>query len=89
MKDKKNNLLTEAKTILENLKTDENSVLSAEEEINNNLLKKPKRSRYSNDKKLLKLISSTENLEEINKKNKQTIPVRTDQIYIASMDLFN
>ena len=68
MKDKKNNLLTEAKATFEKLETDENSVLFAEEKINNNLLKKLKKSKYSSDKKLLKLISSMENLEEINKK---------------------
>ena len=47
----KNNLLTEAKATFEKLKTDEKSVLFAEEKINNNLLKKLKKSKYSNDKK--------------------------------------
>ena len=68
MEDKKNNLLTEAKATFEKLKADENSVLFAEKKINNNLLKKLKKSKYSNDKKLLKLISSAENLKEVNKK---------------------
>ena len=78
MEDKKNNLLTEAKTTFEKLKTDKNSSLFAEAKINNKLLKKLKKSKYSSDKKLLKLISSLENLEDINKKNKQTIPITFD-----------
>ena len=39
MEDKKNNLLTEVKKAFDKLKTDANSVLFAEEKINNNLLK--------------------------------------------------
>ena len=86
MQDKKNYLLTEAKTTFEKF------------EVNNNLLKKLKKSKYSNDKKLLKLIFSAGNLKEINKKDKQSIPIRLDfvekrdidrSIFTASTDLFN
>ena len=62
MKDNKDNLLIEAKKTFEKLKTGENSLLFVEEKINNNLLKKLKKSKHSSDKKLLKLTSSAENL---------------------------
>ena len=74
MQDKKNYLLTEAKKTFEKF------------EVNNNLLKKLKKSKYSNDKKLLKLIFSAENLKEINKKDKQSIPIRLDFVEKRDID---
>ena len=65
---------------------DENGVLFAEEKISNNLLKKLKKSKYSNDKRLLKPISSAEDLEEINRKNKLTIPIRLDFVEKRDID---
>ena len=74
MQDKKNYLLTEAKTTFEKF------------QVNNNLLKKLKKFKYSNDKKLLKLIFSAGNLKEINKKDKQSIPIRLDFVEKRNID---
>ena len=48
--------MKEAKKIFEKQKTDVNSVLFAKEKINNNSLKRLKKSLYAEDKKLLNLI---------------------------------
>ena len=60
--------LQETKNIFENSKTDFKSVLFTEEKLNNRLLKEFKKSSYSNDKLLLKLINLIENdIDQINK----------------------
>ena len=54
----KNKILQEAKkNIFEKLKPNGKSVVFSEENLNIRLLKKLKKSRYSDDKKLLKLIN--------------------------------
>ena len=60
--------LQETKNIFENSETDFKSVLFTEEKLNNRLLKGFKKSSYSNDKLLLKLINLIENdIDQINK----------------------
>ena len=81
MEDKKNNLLTEAKATIEELKTGKNRVLFAEEKIKNNLLKK---SKYSNDKQPKVNIFSQKSRRN-NKKNKQAIPIRL--VFIEKRDI--
>ena len=55
------NILKEARTIFNNLKTDPSSVLFSEERTDQRLLKNLKKSRYSKDSQLLKLILLADN----------------------------
>ena len=71
MEDKKKFLL-KAKTLFKNLKTDSKF---SEEEIDNRLLKKLKRSKYDKDSLLLKLIGSVEELD-----NEEKVPTRFHQV---------
>ena len=71
MEDKKKFLL-KAKTLFKNLKTDSKF---SEEEIDNRLLKKLKRSKYDKDSLLLKLIGSVEELD-----NEEKVPTRFQQV---------
>ena len=57
MEDK--NTLKKTKNIFKSLKTDPNSILFAEEKIDNRLLKEFKKSKYEKDSLLLKLIQLT------------------------------
>ena len=62
MDDKK--LSKKAKNIFTSLKTDPSSVLFSEEKIDSRFLKKLKKSKYANDKLLLKLVLLGDNLLE-------------------------
>ena len=82
----KQKILQEAKIIFESLKTDEKSVLVSEEKLNLKLFKKLKKSKYANDKKLLKLINVAENsIEEFNR-NGNKIPIRFDYVEKREID---
>ena len=72
--------MIKAKTIFEKLETDVNSVLFAEETINNNLLKRLKKFSYDLDKKLVKMILALENFDELNKSESKTLPLRLDYV---------
>ena len=72
MEDKK--LSKQARSILSSLKTDPNSVLFSEEQIDKRLLKKLKKSKYEKDALSLKLILLADN----NLENKDKIPTRVD-----------
>ena len=76
--------LPEAKNIFEKLKTDRKSVLFSEEKKRQTAIKKAKKSSYSKDNLLLKLINLIENdIDEISKTNQ--IPTRTD--YVEKRDI--
>ena len=72
MEDKK--LSKQARSILSSLKTDPNSVLFSEEQIEKRLLKKLKKSKYEKDALSLKLILLADN----NLENGDKIPTRVD-----------
>ena len=57
-------LFKKAKNIFTSLKTDPSSVLFSEEKIDSRFLKKLKKSKYANDKLLLKLVLLADNLLE-------------------------
>ena len=76
-------VLKEARTILKNLKTDPNSVLFSEERIDQRLLKKLKKSRYSKDSQLLKLILLADNRDFLD--NDKT-PTRADYVEKREID---
>ena len=79
--------LEEAKKFLEKLKTNEKSVLFSEEKLNKKLLKKLKKSKYSNDKKLLKLIDLAENnIEQFNENNENIVPARLNYVEEKEID---
>ena len=69
--------MKKAKTIFEKLKTDVNSVIFTEEETNNKLYEKLKL-LYSEDKKLVSLISTLENFDDLKMKEPKTLPLRLD-----------
>ena len=68
--------LQEAKKIFEKLKTDPKSVMFCEEQIDKQLLKKLKKSSYSKDNLLLRLINLAE--RKLNDDNK--VPARVDYV---------
>ena len=70
MEDKK--LMQKARNIFTSLKTDPNSVLLSEKEIDERLLKKYKRSKFAKDSLLLKLISFV----DIKLDNEDKLPTR-------------
>ena len=72
MEDKK--FLKQAKSIFSSLKTDPNSVLFSEEQIDKQLLKKLKKSKYKKDTLLLKLILLADN----NLENEDKTSTRVD-----------
>ena len=72
MEDKK--FSKQARSILSSLKTDPNSVLFSEEQIDKRLLKKLKKSKYEKDALSLNLILLADN----NLENKDKIPTRVD-----------
>ena len=83
----KNKILQETRNFFEKLKTDEKSVLFFEEKLYIELLKKLKKSRYSGDKKLLKLINLAEyNIEQSNENNKNIMPIRLDCVGKREID---
>ena len=74
-----NNLKTlqETKNIFEDLNTNTKSILLSEENIDKRLLKKLKKSSYSEEKLLLKLINLIENdIDQINQRKEIQIPTR-------------
>ena len=76
----KQKILQEPKIIFESLKTDEKSVLFSEEKLSLKLFKKPKKSTFVSNKKVLKLINVLENsIEEFNK-NENKIPITLDYV---------
>ena len=60
--------LQETKTLFNELKTDPKSVLFSKDELDTKLLKKLKKSPYTKDKQLLKLIDLLENNIKKNKR---------------------
>ena len=74
MEDKK--LMQKARNIFTSLKTDPNSVLLSEKEIDERLLKKYKRSKFAKDSLLLKLISFV----DIKLDNEDKLPTRVDYV---------
>ena len=79
--------LEEAKNIFENLKTDTKSTLFSEEKLNMRLLKKLKKSDYSKDKLLLKLINLIENdIGQITQAKEGQIPTRLDYVEKREID---
>ena len=76
----KKRTLEQAKTFFEKLKMGVNSVIFTEENINNRLSKKLKKSSYLEDKKLADLISTAENSDSINKNDSKTLPIRLDYV---------
>ena len=72
MEDKK--FSKQARSIFSSLKTDPNSVLFSEEQIDKRLLKKLKESKYKKDALSLKFILLADN----NLKNEDKIPTRVD-----------
>ena len=74
-----NNLKTlqETKNIFEDLNKNTKSILLSEENIDKRLLKKLKKSSYSEEKLLLKLINLIENdIDQINQRKEIQIPTR-------------
>ena len=79
--------LEEAKNIFENLKTDTKSTLFSGEKLNMRLLKKLKKSDYSKDKLLLKLINLIENdIGQITQAKEGQIPTRLDYVEKREID---
>ena len=79
--------LEEAKKNFEKLKTNEKSVLFSEEKLNKKFLRKLKKSKYSNDKKLLKLIDPAENnIEQFNVNNENIVPIRLNYVEKKEID---
>ena len=74
MEDKK--LMQKARNIFTSLKTDPNSVLLSEKEIDERLLKRYKRSKFAKDSLLLKLISFV----DIKLDNEDKLPTRVDYV---------
>ena len=81
MKNKK--VLKEARTILNNLKTAPNSVLFSEPRIDQRLLKKLKKSRYSKDSQLLKFILLADNRDFL---DDDKTPTRADYVEKKEID---
>ena len=74
MEDKK--FSKQARSIFSSLKTDPNSVLFSEEQIDKRLLKKLKKSKYEKNNHLLKLILLADN----NLENEDKTPTRIDSV---------
>ena len=72
------------KTIFNELTTDAKSVLSLRDELNTKLLKKLKKSPFTKDKQLLKLIDLREN--KIKKINDDKVPIRLDYVEKREID---
>ena len=81
MKNKK--VLKEARTILNNLKTAPNSVLFSEPRIDQRLLKKLKKLRYSKDSQLLKVILLDDNRDFL---DDDKTPARADYVEKKEID---
>ena len=79
-------VLKEARTIFNNLKTDPNNVLFSEERIDQRLLKKLKKSRYSKDSQLLKLILLADNRDFL---DDDKTPTRADYVEKIEIDRSN
>ena len=75
--------LQETKTMFDELKTDPKSVLFSIDELDTKRLKKLKKSPYTKDKQLLKLIDLLEN--NIKKINDDKVPIRLD--YVEKMEI--
>ena len=93
MEDKKK-LLQKVKNIFSSLKSDSSSVLFSKEKIDTRLLKKLKKSKYSKDSLLLKLINLADNkLEDEEKVTTRVDYVEEreieDQLYIVLMVYFS
>ena len=84
--EKKEGKINEVKAIFEKLKADVNSVLFTEEKINNNLFKRLKTSSYAEDKKLVNLILTLENFDDLNRKELKTLPIRLDYVEKQEID---
>ena len=85
--DTKNKTFQETKSIFEKLKTAKKSVLCSEEKHNIKLVKKLKKSKYYNAKKLSKLNDLVENsIEQLNKNNNKIIPIRLDYVEKIEID---
>ena len=69
-------LLQKVKNIFSSLKTDSSSVLFSKEKIDTRLLKKLKKSKYSKDSLLLKLINLADNKLE----DEEKVPTRVDYV---------
>ena len=80
MKDKK--LMQKARNIFTNLKTYPNSILFSEVKIDEQLLKKFKKSKYIKDSLFLKLIFLADNRPE----NQEKMPTRADSIKKQEID---
>ena len=76
-------ILKKARTIFNNLKTDPNSVLFSEERIDQRLLEKLKKLRYSRDSQLLKLIPLADNKYFL---DDDKTPIRTDYVEKREID---
>ena len=72
------------KTIFNELTTDAKSVLSLRDELNTKLLKKLKKSPYTKDKQLLKLIDLRE--KKIKKINDDKVPIMLDYVEKREID---
>ena len=72
------------KTIFNELTTDAKSVLSLRDELNTKLLKKLKKSPYTKDKQLLKLIYLRE--KKIKKINDDKVPIMLDYVEKREID---
>ena len=81
MEDEKK-LLQKAKNVFKNLKTDPNSVLFSEENIESRLLKKLKKSKYAKDFLLLKLIGLVEQKMD----DEEKVPTRIDYVEKREID---
>ena len=79
-------VLKEARTIFNNLKTDPNNVLFSEERIDQRLLKKLKKLRYSKDSQLLKLILLADNRDFL---DDDKTPTRADYVEKIEIDRSN
>ena len=75
MEDEKK-LLQKVKNIFSSLKTDSSSVLFSKQKIDTRLLKKLKKSKYSKDSLLLKLINLADNKLE----DEEKVPTRVDYV---------
>ena len=76
--------LQETNTIFNELKTDPKSVLFSIDELDTKLLKKLKKSPYTEDKQLLKLIDFLKN--NIKKINDDKAPIRLDYVEKREID---
>ena len=78
--------MNEAKVVFEKLKTDVNSVLLTKEKINNNIFKRLKKSLYDEDKKLANFILTLENVDDLNRIESKTLPIRLDYVKKQEID---